>query len=317
MHRQDALVGHEVVHDREGALLDLAGVFGADDDDLHPLQMEEDRGPRSGAFGLRVGLERRDADDGEVRCERTQVFGGRAAEEVAGEDARPGRLGVDAQRAAVRRGRADEAVLGVQVATRAVGDEARAQPVVVGLADRPIDGTPPDLRVAGRLIDDELVLRRAPGVLAGPDDERSLGGDEALAVPDGVLVQLGSGEVRSDGAPERGTRPRRGGRGHRSGLLCAGDHGRIDRPRVTRARRLAGVGFRSRWCRDASTLRDGCGQIANGNHPAGWPRAADLLASAHNRRALIKSGRGTGPLKPRQPTDESARCQARAGPPAR
>ena len=42
------------------------------------------------------------------------------------------------------------------------------------------------------------------------------------------------------------------------------------------------------------------------------------VASAHNRRALIKSGRGTGPMKPRQPTDvESARCQVRAGPPAR
>ena len=33
---------------------------------------------------------------------------------------------------------------------------------------------------------------------------------------------------------------------------------------------------------------------------------------------LIKSGGGTGPLKPRQPTDaEPARCQVRAGPPAR
>ena len=36
VHRQHALVGHEVVHDRERALLDLAGVLGADDEDLHP-----------------------------------------------------------------------------------------------------------------------------------------------------------------------------------------------------------------------------------------------------------------------------------------
>ena len=60
---------------------------------------------------------------------------------------------------------------------------------------------------------------------------------------------------------------------------------------------------------------------------AGWLRARPIsqrcsptptgLPSAHNRRALIKSGRGTGPMKPRQPTDESARCQVRAGPPAR
>ncbi|HEY8817916.1 MAG TPA: hypothetical protein VIM25_03760, partial [Candidatus Limnocylindrales bacterium] len=41
VHGQHRLVGHEVVHDREGALLDLAGVFGADDDDLHPLEVDE------------------------------------------------------------------------------------------------------------------------------------------------------------------------------------------------------------------------------------------------------------------------------------
>ena len=40
-------------------LLDLAGVLGADDDDLHPLEVDEDRGPGPGALGRGVGLERR------------------------------------------------------------------------------------------------------------------------------------------------------------------------------------------------------------------------------------------------------------------
>ena len=62
-----------------------------------------------------------------------------------------------------------------------VRDEAGAQAVVVGLADRAVDRAPPDLGLARRLGDDELVLGRAAGVLAGPDDERAVGGDEPLA----------------------------------------------------------------------------------------------------------------------------------------
>ena len=46
---------------------------------------------------------------------------------------------------------------------------------------------------------------------------------------------------------------------------------------------------------------------------AGWG-----TMGATTEEMLIKSGGGTGPLKPRQPTGiEPARCQVRAGPPAR
>ena len=89
MHRQDALVGHQVVHDREGALLDLAGVLGPDDDHLHPLEVDEDRGPGPRPLGLGIRLERRDADDREVRREAGQLLRLRPPEEVPGEDARP------------------------------------------------------------------------------------------------------------------------------------------------------------------------------------------------------------------------------------
>ena len=53
-------------------------------------------------------------DDREVGREAGQVLARRPAEQVAGEDARPGGLGVDAEDAAVRRVRADVQVLGVQ-----------------------------------------------------------------------------------------------------------------------------------------------------------------------------------------------------------
>ena len=146
-----------------------------------------------------------------------------------------------------------------------VGDEAGAQALVVRLGDRPVDGAPPDLVVARRLVDDELVLGRATGVLAGPDDERAVGRDEALAVADGVLVRARrSGRLaRTDAARGLATVVGAvvaiGG-----GLPGAGDHAWIDRPRVMRPERLAGVGFRSRMCGDATTLRNGSGKVADG-----------------------------------------------------
>ena len=145
-----------------------------------------------------------------------EVLGRRPAEQVPGEDARPGRLRVDAQRAPMGRGRADVQVLGVQRPVGGVRDEACPEPVVVLLADRPIDLAPPDLALAPGLLDDELVLRGAARVPAGPDDERPLGRDDSLAGPDRVLVQLGHGQVGPDRAPQRVT----GGRS--TGGMCRG-----------------------------------------------------------------------------------------------
>ena len=171
--------------------------------------------------------------------ERREVLLGRLAEQVPGEDAGPGGLGVDAERAAVGRMRADMAVLGVERPVRDVLDEPGPEPVVVLLADRLVDLAPPDLAGGRGLADDELVLRRATGVLAGPDDERSVRGDHALARAERVLIQLRCRAVGVDDAAEwrggvgagRGRDRGAGGLTH-SGLLDAGDLDPIDRPRV-------------------------------------------------------------------------------------
>ena len=183
-----------------------------------------------------------------------------SAEQVAREDARPGGLGVDPQRAAMGRGGADEAVLAVEVPRRGVGDQAGAQAVVVGLGDRPVDGAPPDLVAARRLVDDELVLGRAAGVLAGPDDERTVGRDEALAVADGVLVQLGGRAGWRGRSGPRAGRAGRGGGGHRrwtpgaQAITSDRPAARDACPRGPQESASAVV----RWA-DATTLRNGCG----------------------------------------------------------
>ena len=66
VHREHAVLGHQVVHDREDALLHLAGVLGAEDDELAVLEAEVDAGRRGHAGGAAVGGKRAGVVDREV-----------------------------------------------------------------------------------------------------------------------------------------------------------------------------------------------------------------------------------------------------------
>src|SRR5574337_1316967 len=61
-----------------------------------------------------------------------------------------------------------------------------------------IEAAPPDPLVGPRLVDDELVLGRAAGVLAGRDGETAALRDEALVPLDGGLDEAGRREVGVD-----------------------------------------------------------------------------------------------------------------------
>ena len=59
-------------------------------------------------------------------------------------------------------------------------------------------GLPPDAVVGQRVVDDELVLRRAPGVAAGRHRERAGGGERPLAGRDCLVDQRLRGEIPGD-----------------------------------------------------------------------------------------------------------------------
>ncbi len=205
VHRQDALVGHQVVHDREGGLLDLAGVLGADDDDLHPLEVDAGSPSRS-------GCPRSPGRPGTTGTSMIVKFGtkpascsrGRPAEQVAGEDARPGRLGVDAQRSG---GASGAAPMKQSWAYRSlvgdVVDEAGAEPVVVLLADRAVDRRPTrPCRGSSGSSTMNLSSGERPVCLPVRTTSGPSAAIDALAGADGVLVQLGGGQVGADGPTE-------------------------------------------------------------------------------------------------------------------
>ena len=102
--------------------------------------------------------------------------------------------------------RADEAVAREDVLLGKVGHDALPEAVVALLGDGLVEAAPPDLVVAAGLVDDELVLGRAAGVLAGPHHERAVGGEQAFLALDGLLVQGRDGQVRVARAAEQGLR---------------------------------------------------------------------------------------------------------------
>jgi hypothetical protein len=58
-----------------------------------------------------------------------------------------------------------------------------------------IDGTPPDVVLAGVFVHNTLVLWTATGLFPGKVDESTRGGDDGTLVPNGVFIEQGDGGV--------------------------------------------------------------------------------------------------------------------------
>ena len=111
----------------------------------------------------------------------------------------------DADGEAMRWIGARERVDDVDVALAQAGRDLLAKALVVLLGDLGIHVAPPDPRLGAGLAHDELVLRRAPRVLAGVDDERAAFGKPRLSARQRVLVELRGRrmpeDVPADGDP--------------------------------------------------------------------------------------------------------------------
>src|SRR5205823_3866592 len=79
-----------------------------------------------------------------------------------------------------------------------VRDDLAAQALEAVFRQRLVDAPPPDAVLRLRLADDELVLRGAPGVAAGVDDERTALGEPAVAAQERVRVEQRRGGVPVD-----------------------------------------------------------------------------------------------------------------------
>ena len=203
VHRHHVAQRQPVVHDREDRLLDLARVVRPPDEHLRTGRVQDDERAGARAVHLGIGL-----DGGRVQHERfrlvpTELLLGRIDEERLREQRVPRAVGDDPERQAVRGIGAGERIDDIDVLLVEVGDDLRTQPLEAVFLDRLVDRSPPEPIFGAGLAHDELVERRAAGVLAGVDDERPALGKLRLAAQQRMAVQQRRGGVPVHAAGRR------------------------------------------------------------------------------------------------------------------
>ena len=196
VHREDVLLGQHIVHRGEDALLDLACVLGAADDDEVRLIVDHDGSLGVDAVHHGIALEAGGAEDGVVRLAvGGKLFRGRADEKLMDEEILRSKLVDDAELLGMCGIGACEAVENEDLTALQVSAELALDGVEFLLGDGAVDLAPGDVVMDGGGVNDELVVRRAAGVLAGGDDERAGVAQLALAAAQGSFGELCGTEV--------------------------------------------------------------------------------------------------------------------------
>ena len=201
VHREHAALRREVVRDREDALLHLAGVFGAEDDELLVLEAEVDARRRGHAGREPVRGKAPALKMTKSRLAEAREFLLRRADQHGVHEERVIRPRADdADLDAILRVPAGEAVeaveplAGVEVIERALAVDLEGVRVA-----RDVHRAPPDVVLRVGMLDDALVLGRAAGLGAGVGDERAVLRDARVFLEaDRVLVERARREVVVD-----------------------------------------------------------------------------------------------------------------------
>ena len=201
VHGQDAAFGQHVVHDREDALLDFAGILRAADEHQALREVEQNEGRGAGAVAFGHGEETRHVDDGEVGPVVEQLGAvGFAHEHVLGEEVLPCVLVDDTHVDAVPRIGTGIAVEHEKIAALEVALDLTEEAFETFRLDCLVDGAPPDVRFAARFFDHKFVVRRTAGVHSGVGHQRAFSGDVGFPTGDGLFVEAGRRQVPVDGA---------------------------------------------------------------------------------------------------------------------
>ena len=170
VHRHHALGRKQEVQDPEHALLHLAGIAGAADQDQLLGEAYRDHRLSAAAVALGVCNEARQVDDCIFRDELVEIAGSRAHQHGVDEQRMPGEFGDYADVDPVVFLRPAEQVGDIELFLGAKrGQKISLERVEMLRTHRLVDVAPPDGVLGHSIPHDVLVLRAAPGELAGLD----------------------------------------------------------------------------------------------------------------------------------------------------
>ncbi len=210
VHRHHAARRQHEIEVGEDRLLHLARIGGAGDEHDAAREVAGDHRLGAGAVALVVGAHARQIDDRQVRNEGRKLGEFGANEEIADEQRVPRIFRDDACAHTVIGVGAAVEVLREEFAVLRVGNEIVEQRVEVRALHGLVE-IPSHRRVGGCVADDELVLRRAPGVRASGDGKRAAIGDLPLTAPDRLLHQFRGGKIGVECRPAGNDRGEIGG----------------------------------------------------------------------------------------------------------
>ncbi len=196
VHRHDSLEREKIVEDGEDGFFDLARVRGVAYDAKFLRKVECDKGIRRRAVDLGNPFKRREDQHREIRHVPAILFVRLGKDEhVTCEHRMPRVLGDDPYRHPVVRVCAAVAILHKDILPLQESLHAVEEVVELVGAKGAVVLSPPDLIVGRWLFDDELVVRRTGGVLAGIGDDGTEMRDPRLASERDLLIQGFCGEI--------------------------------------------------------------------------------------------------------------------------
>ena len=201
VHGENAVLdGEQIAHGREDALLDLAGISGAGDDDALGVEVEHDRRVAVHAVDFLAGGVAGGREDRDVRtAEVAQLVLGGMNQQLANKKRLAGALANNKDFSGVGAVGAGKGADNKDLAIRKVGGDVAIEALVGLDVDGSVLGAVP-VHVLVRLggVDDVAVLGAAAGVLAGLAHQRAGVGENALACLDCVLGKLCRGPIDVD-----------------------------------------------------------------------------------------------------------------------
>ena len=189
MHRQDPLLGQEVVQERKDRFFNFSSIGGATDEDELRRKVHNNERFRIGGVNVWHGMEIWRMNNGVIRRVGGTIPLRRDNKHVTGKETMPGVFGNDADAGAIGRVGTGVTILHENVFALVVGKHTVHERGKMLRSKRPVGVFPPHQVFAAGLFDKKFIMRRTAGMFPRVDHCRTVMGNEPFLPPRDGFIQ--------------------------------------------------------------------------------------------------------------------------------